>query len=84
MLATTLNCPANSAFTGFSMAEQQPQKRDKKLQAMATEEEVAAFNSACKLVGLAPPDTLRRLAHAFAEQIHDRKSIRLPLRVDVK
>jgi hypothetical protein len=66
------------------MAASQPQKRDKKLQAMATEEEVTAFHSACRLVGLAPPDTLRRLAHAFAEQIHERKSIRLPLRVELK
>jgi len=59
-------------------------KRTKKLQAMATTEEVEAFNAACQLVGLHPPDTLRKLATAFATQIRERKTVSLPLKVEIK
>ena len=56
-------------------------KRTRKLQAMATPSEVEAFISSCVAVGLQPPDTLRKLALAFASHVKEQKSITIPLRI---
>lgn len=59
-------------------------KRTEKLQSTATAEEVAEFRSACEMVGLHPAETLRKLAGQFVEQIREKKSVRLPLRIELK
>lgn len=63
------------------MHSQRSSKRTEKLQAVATAEEVAAFKEACESLGLGPSDTLRRLAANFVEQVAEKKTVRVPLKM---
>lgn len=56
-------------------------KRDLRLNARASEDEIDAFNEACKKVRVDPADALRALASAFCEHVTEHKRITFPIQI---
>lgn len=57
-------------------------KRDRRLNAPATEIEVQAFTKACLRYKIEPPQVLRLLVDAFIDYANGREKLELPLRIE--